>query len=621
MTATAREQASHVARGTGWESLVSAAQKMSAGAATPALEQSGQVPVSTNAIVGHARRGANLSDAWNGRFLSDPPRFRRVLGKLFQRSYLECDEAGAETGRTLVSVPFEELARCTSSSRSTVIRAVEHYLAAGVLERVEGDYFTDFRGKLETFKPRRDPDHRHPKGALDPRAARGRARQAAGGRFTPRNVAGSDSGRPHVFLIKVKSGDELTARRPAIRWMHRAWGPELDGLSSADREVFGWLLAHANFGKDFPELRDCAWPSIDGRTPHERGKGALALRSKLSRSSLYRSIHRLKLAGRIEPVMLRKVRGVVEGVWPDDEAAQQELRAVKARRVRGWRIAPPPAHDQRPRLAAVRLDPVTRGQVKMGPNPGQDETRPPVNLGHEVNGSEEIPSKEGTPERASPAGTEDERPSAAGLTSAAPTGAEVEPRPAQGAPVAAGGPRDESNIEGRKSTRHAVPLRRQPVDVLLEAVANIFDRGVAPAEWAKDCKRRQYAARALSWATSRSASGRYTPELVALACERAQFDDFFRTRLRLSYILFSAEHLEELLDDERPAARAARAARLAAEQARTPRRNHVDDVPIKAINAAGPLVAAIVAGSAAYEAKKIRQRSGFVAERPKFEGR
>lgn len=512
--------------------------------------------------VGPARSSAKLSDAWDGRFLSDPQRYRRALAKLFQRSYPERDERGLETGRTLTSVPYAEIAECTSSSSTTARRAIDFYVKRGVLELVsEG--------------ARRDEEHRSKRG-----------------RFVKERSSGSNTGKPHVFAIHVKSEDELAVRRSAVRSMHRAWGPELAGFSSADREIFAWLLAHANYGGDRPELRDLAWPSIDGRHAKQRGRGALCERSKLSRATAYRSIQRLIEGGKIEKVMLRKASrfGSVVGLFQEGDRFS----------CRGWRILPPPF--ERPSLAS--------GRVGLRRNPGQNETSTPVTVRHEDGVSEGSAPKGGTPvESASTSSTSAERSSSAGHTSASPTGTEDKPRSGEGLPVAAHRTAPESNSKGTRA--HAVPLRApSPVQKVLFAAARIFAPGVCPDDYARDFARQKCAARALSWATPRSKSGRFTPELVIEALERVPFDDHYRTRPRLTYILNSAEHLEELLDDERPAARAARAARrqvVAAAGVTDRGRGRSQPTPFSKIDT--PLRRDAIDGSAAHWKERVERRA------------
>jgi hypothetical protein len=610
------------------------------------------------AIVSPRAHGAKLSDAWSGRFLSVPGRYRRILAKLFQRSYLERDEKLVETGRTLSIVPFAELARCTSSSRSTAARALAYFVKEGVVEIVEGDYFTDgTRSPIEcktSIRPRRDDAHRMNAGASiatsrkeSRRCKANKARTPRGGCFSKEHRSGSETGIPNVYAIHVQiSGDELEKRRELrddvrVGARHRAWGPELDGFLSSDREVFSTLLAHANYGRKFPELRDCAWPSIDGRKKFERGQGAMPHATQLSRSTLYRAIARLESLGKLEKVMLRaeyiEGRKTVVGVWRDGD---RELGFVH---VRGWRILAAPLDGYRPglvmRKGQLRARAIARelaeadeqalrgeqpkpvdceapggfvvplssdllagGRADLGSTPGQGDTSPLVNMGHEETSREDHFSKGGSP-IASPAATVVERPSAADPMSAAPTGAGDEPRRVESAsPVPLGGASladdEKKSNTGTKSNGRAIiaPPPLSPVMAVLFAVAPLFAQGIAPADWSNDWDRRAVVSRALNRKTDRSTSKRFTVEQLIVACQRAKCDPHFGSRryFRISYVLGSAERIEELLDDDRPAARAARALereqRMRALEAER-RRAGVDDGPELAGSLVRPLEA------------------------------
>lgn len=513
-----------------------AAQKMDAGAPTPASKQSGEAPAcSTRANVNAPRVGGNLSDAWDGRFLSVPRRYRRMLGKLFQRSYLELED-GKETRRRLTSVPAGELASSTSSSTTTAQRAVKWLIAHGVLE-------------LVSEAPRENGEHPRAQGVT-------KKGQRFGGRFTTGSPSGSQTGRAHVFAIKVIGEDELAARRPATRSMARAWGRELAAYSSAAREVFAWLLAHENYGTTNPEERGLSWPGTDGAT---RGGGQLCVRTGLSRSTVYRALRELQ-----------------DGHHGDGGKITRVLRP--GRKTKAWRIHPAPLDAFRPGIVGVSP---TRGQVRMGPNPGQFETATPVNLRHEVVGSEGIDLKGGRPV-APAAQAEADRPAAEGHTSAAPTGAGDKPRPANDRIVIGATTPDgekEQRNEGERATGAPSTPKLSPVFEVLFAFAKLAAPHVAPEAYARDLVRQRIIAAALSRATGLSSTGRFTPAMLIAAAKRAASHPFYSRRFRVDFLFGSSDRIEELLDvdvrqahDRAIAEDAQQAERAAAAQtrARTP---------------------------------------------------
>jgi hypothetical protein len=474
--------------------MLVAATKTDAGGETPASKQFGQAPTCSTPIVRAPRPGANLSDAWDGRFSSVPRRYRRMLGKLFQRSYLD-----KNSGRRFTSVPADDLAWSTSSSKTTAQRTTKYLVEHGVL-------------KLASEPSRNDREHR----------------DAKSGRFGPGNTAGSNSGRAHVFEIVVPTGqDELAGRRPGCRSMARAWGNELARYSSAAREVFAWLLAHENYGTENPDERGLAWPGVDGAEC--RGGGKLSERTGLSRATLYRALRELQDGHEGDGGKITRVRR-------------------PGRRSKAWRIHPAPHHGFGPGIAGISATP---GQVNLRPNPGQFETRTPVNLRHEVVGSEGVDLKGGCP-GASAARTEADRPSAESHTLAAPTGPDGERRGACPLPASLGEPSEQTERanEGERATAAPAPRPLSPVFQVLHAFAALAAPHVDAAEYAAERGRQIAVARALRKVTTHRSSptGRFTPAMLIAAAIVARGHHFFGRKLRPDFVYADADRIDELLE-------------------------------------------------------------------------
>jgi hypothetical protein len=262
-----------------------ATQKVDAGVAAPASEQSGEQPAcNTKKSVGRPKGKANLRDVMGGRFLSFAPRYandKRVFALLCELSMPEHDQRGEPTGWHEVTVSDRKLSRCIGVSKKTIARSRKRLHELFGAER----FASSALAELEALDGQRDDSGRF----LASNDARARRRTDV-----------------HCYRFEFLVGDdELEERRRRKAGGHNimmaAWDESLGvprrgqpgGWKPAEREVLGWYIARRN-------ADDVAYPSIDGAHPGQRGRGQLAQDSGLSRSTLYRARQLVELRGALE---------------------------------------------------------------------------------------------------------------------------------------------------------------------------------------------------------------------------------------------------------------------------------------------------------------------------------